>query len=112
MEKVIAVTVIHRTIKAGVRGDKDKGIKPIKPEVQVIKPGTIFLVDAKEYAELAATGAIRRPQKDEKVLVGIDELQAEADEVPVEKPAAKAAARKPAAKPVAKKEEGSDESLV
>lgn len=92
--KVIAVTVIHRTVKPGVRGDASKGIAPIKPEVQIVKPGTIFLVDATEYAELSKAGAIRLPEKDEKVAVGIENV-AVPEEAPAEK---KAAAPKPTAR--------------
>lgn len=32
-QKVIAVTVIHRTVEPGERGDKSKGILPKRPKI-------------------------------------------------------------------------------
>jgi hypothetical protein len=83
--RVIAVTVIQRATKPGVRGDKSKGIAPIRPEMQTIKPGTIFNASTvvkqgmsrSEYDELLAAGAIREPEKGEKVSVPIESLEAE-----------------------------------
>lgn len=80
--RVIAVTVIQRAIKPGVRGDKSKGIAPIRPETQTIKPGTIFNASTtvkegalrSEYDELYAAGAIREPEKGEKVAVPIESV--------------------------------------
>ena len=104
MEKtrVIAVTVIHRTVENGVRGDKAKGIAPIKPVVKIIKPGTIFGVTASEFEELMATGAIRVPDKNEKVVVSLSHAAVveEEDDAPAPKPKAAASRAKP--KPAAK----------
>ena len=104
--KVIAVTVIHRCTKPGVRGDKAKGIASVKPETQVIKPGTLFTVDQDEFKELFAAGAIRVPDPDEKVYVPVSVAEvADEDEKPA-KPAKAAAGGKPAkpAKPAADEE--------
>lgn len=58
--KVVALAVIERTIKAGQHGDKLKGIPPVKPEVQTIEPGTVFLCkDDKEYNRLKDLGSVR-----------------------------------------------------
>lgn len=48
-----AITEIHRTIKPGVAADKNKGIPPKAPEVQIIKPGAVFEARSKdEYDDL------------------------------------------------------------
>lgn len=81
-KKVIAVTVIHRTLAPGEPGDKSKGIAAKAPKVQVIQPKTVFLAsndaregfDQSEYAELKASGAIRDPDSDEKVEVSVENL--------------------------------------
>jgi hypothetical protein len=64
MKPVIATTVIHRTIKPGIRGDKSKGIPATKPEVQIIKTGTRFIPkDQAEFLELKKAGAIKMPDE-------------------------------------------------
>lgn len=84
-KKVIAVTTVHRTLEAGEPGDKSKGIKPKAPRIQVIQAGTIFMAstaerkgyDQSEYDELKALGAIRDPEKDEKVAVSVENIVAD-----------------------------------
>lgn len=67
---VIAVTVISRTIEPGKPGDKQKGIRPTPPKVQMIQPKTVFQTQSKEeFDELMSLGAIRLPEKDEQVAV-------------------------------------------
>lgn len=81
-KKVIAVTEIHRTIKPGQRGDKSKGISPVKPTVQIIAPKTVFMASTEadrddgtsEFDRLLAAKAIREPEKDEKVQVDIENV--------------------------------------
>ena len=81
-KKVIAVTEIHRTIKPGQRGDKAKGIAPVKPTVQIIAPKTVFMASTEadrddgtsEFDRLLAAKAIREPEKDEKVQVDIENV--------------------------------------
>lgn len=76
--KVIANTVIHRTVKPGERGNAKNGIAPVKPTIQVIKAGTIFQTRSKEeYDDLLAMGAIRLPEKGEKVEVAVENIVAE-----------------------------------
>ncbi len=56
-QKVVALHTINRTIKPGVAATKDT--KAIKPEVQEIAPGTIFVPkDETEFGELMAAKAI------------------------------------------------------
>ena len=52
-------------------GDMAKGIAPVKPETQVIKPGTIFAVGGDEFNVLFAAGAIRVPDPTEQVYVPV-----------------------------------------
>jgi len=76
--KVIANTVIHRTVKPGVKGNRKDGVAPVKPTIQVIKAGTIFQTRSKEeYDDLLAMGAIRLPEKGEKVEVAVENIVAE-----------------------------------
>lgn len=84
-KKVIAVTTVHRTLEPGVPADKQKGTAAKPPKVQVIQAGTIFLsstderkgYELSEYDELKALGAIRDPEKDEKVAVSVENIVAE-----------------------------------
>jgi hypothetical protein len=84
-KKVIAVTTIHRTLEPGTAADKTKGIAAKPPKIQVIQAGTIFLAstedrkgyDQSEYDELKGLGAIRDPEKDEKVAVSVENIVAE-----------------------------------
>ena len=86
-KKVIAITEIHRTIEPGVAGDKSKGIRPKPPKVQIIAPKTVFMAstvkdrddDSSEFSRLLASGAIREPEKDEKVAVDIKNIAPEGD---------------------------------
>lgn len=81
-KKVIAVTEIHRTLAPGEPGDKSKGIRPKPPKVQIIAPKTVFMVstvadrddDTSEFDRLLKSGAIREPEKDEKVAVNIENI--------------------------------------
>lgn len=65
--KVIALNTIVKTVKAGVRGDRNKGDPGTKPEVMTIEPGTTFMADTvrhggslkSEYDELKASDSIR-----------------------------------------------------
>lgn len=76
--KVIAKTVIHRTVKPGQRADKKAGTSAVKPEVQVIQPGTVFMTkDQAEYDYLLEAGAIRAPERGEKVEVDIENVTAD-----------------------------------
>ena len=109
-KKVIAVTVVHRTLAAGVPGDKSKGISAKPPKVQVIQPKTVFLVsnsdregfELSEYEELKALGAIRDPDKDEKVEVSVENVVADetvdGKTTKTTKTSTKAPAKTPAAK--------------
>jgi hypothetical protein len=74
--KVIATNTIIKTVKAGVRGDRNKGDPGTKPEVLTIEPGSVFMADnvrhggalRSEYDELLASGSIRDwTQEDEDV---------------------------------------------
>ncbi len=84
-KKVIAVTNIHRTLVPGEPADKSKGIGPKAPKIQVIQAGTIFMASTEErkgyeqseYDELMALGAIREPEKGEKVAVSVENIVAE-----------------------------------
>ena len=86
-KKVIAITEIHRTIEPGVAGDKAKGIRPKPPKVQIIAPKTVFMASTKadqddgssEFDRLLKSGAIREPEKDEKVAVDIKNMVPEGD---------------------------------
>ena len=86
-KKVIAITEIHRTIEPGVAGDKAKGIRPKPPKVQIIAPKTVFMASTKadqddgtsEFDRLLKSGAIREPEKDEKVAVDIKNIAPEGD---------------------------------
>ena len=86
-KKVIAITEIHRTIEPGVAGDKAKGIRPKPPKVQIIAPKTVFMASTKadqddgssEFDRLLKSGAIREPEKDEKVAVDIKNIVPEGD---------------------------------
>lgn len=81
-KKVIAVTEIHRTLAPGEAGDKSKGIRPKPPKVQIIAPKTVFMAstvkdrddDTSEFDRLLKSGAIREPEKDEKVAVNIENI--------------------------------------
>lgn len=67
-ETLVAVHEIHRCKKPGSKGDKEKGIAPTKPEVQIIKPGTRFVPkDDKERTHLVGSGAARKLTAEEKV---------------------------------------------
>ena len=65
--KVIAMNTIVKTVKAGVRGDRNKGDPGTKPQVLTIEPGTVFMADnvrhggalVSEYDELMASSSIR-----------------------------------------------------
>ena len=72
-QKVIAVTVIHRTLEPGKPADKAKGVSATRPKMQVIQPKTVFMTrDKDEFDELMEAGAIRLPEKGEKIEVGIE----------------------------------------
>ena len=78
--KVIANTVIHRTLKPGERGNRKQGIPSVPPKIQVIKAGTIFQTrDKAEYDDLKAAGAIREPDKGEKIEVDVANVVPEED---------------------------------
>lgn len=78
--KVIAKTVIHRTLEVGKPGDKSKGIRPTPPKVQIIQPKTVFMTrDKAEYDALLEAGAIREPEKGEKVAVDIENVNTSDD---------------------------------
>lgn len=86
-KKVIAVTVIHRTLEPGKPGDTSKGIKAVPPKIQVVQPKTVFMVSTddrkgyaqSEYDELKGMGAIRDPGKDEKVQVDVENMVADGE---------------------------------
>jgi hypothetical protein len=66
LKTVIAVHTIHRTVEPGKEGNKDKGIKAVPPQVQVILPKTRFIPkDQEELDSLLEAGAIRYPEGDE-----------------------------------------------
>ena len=72
-QKVIAVTVIHRTLEPGKPADKAKGVSATRPKMQVIQPKTVFMTrDKDEFDELLEAGAIRLPEKGEKIEVDIE----------------------------------------
>ena len=79
-QKVIAVTVIHRTLEPGKPADKANGVSATRPKIQVIKPKTVFMTrDQDEFDDLMEAGAIRLPEKGEKVAVDIENVVAEDD---------------------------------
>ena len=58
-QKVIAVTVIHRTLEPGKPADKANGVSATRPKMQVIQPKTVFMTrDKDEFDELMEAGAI------------------------------------------------------
>ncbi len=67
MARVIAVTQIHQTIEPGKTKTATEAGKP--PKVRVIPAGTVFTVTGSYEQELRDAGAIRDPQKGEKVAV-------------------------------------------
>ena len=72
-QKVIAVTVIHRTLEPGKPADKANGVSATRPKMQVIQPKTVFMTrDKDEFDELMEAGAIRLPEKGEKIEVDIE----------------------------------------
>lgn len=71
MTKVIAITEIHRTVEPGAPGDKQKGIAPVKPTVQIIPPGSIIETTGSELADLRRLKAVRDPLPGEKIGVSI-----------------------------------------
>lgn len=79
-KKVIATTVIHRTLEPGTAAKDGSPAK--RPKIQVIQPGTVFMAstddrkgyDKSEYDELKSLGAIRDPGKDEKVEVSVENV--------------------------------------
>lgn len=93
---VIAKTVIHRTVKPGQPGDKAKGVKPIRPEIQVIRPGARFVTkDKAEFDELLKAGAITvaTDAEAEKPAAAAAAAAASTTEKPRKAPAKKAAAK-------------------
>ena len=72
-QKVIAVTVIHRTLEPGKPADKAKGVSATRPKIQVIQPKTVLMTrDQDEFDDLMEAGAIRLPEKGEKIEVDIE----------------------------------------
>jgi hypothetical protein len=57
MPKVIAKAEIHRTIKPGKAKTADS--PAVKPEIEIIQPGTAFVAEGEELAYLRRTRAIR-----------------------------------------------------
>lgn len=58
--RVIALNTIHRTVEPGDPGDKNKGIAPKKPKVEILKAGDVFETSGVELEELKEAGAIRK----------------------------------------------------
>lgn len=65
--KYVARHLIPMTLKPGKAGDKAKGIAPVAPTIQEIKPGDriMFDPDAKETKFLLDAGAIVKANKDD-----------------------------------------------
>lgn len=81
-ETLIARHEIHRGVKPGKAGDPEKGIKPTKPEIQIIPAGARFVPSSAEQLAQLTKGpnpAARPLRDDEKgskaapmTLAGID----------------------------------------
>lgn len=89
-KKLIAVTRIDRVTKQGERADKQTGKPAVRPTVQTIKSGTVFVAQNEdEEKELLKSGAARRPRDGETVQVPIE--NADPDTAEERKEAAKKA---------------------
>ena len=65
-QTVIAVNVVHRTVKPGKAGDRLHGVAPVRPKIEIIAANTRFTCkDQDEFDELMAMGAIRTLTDDE-----------------------------------------------
>lgn len=60
MPKVIAKAEIHRTIKPGKAATATS--PAVKPEIEIIKPGTAFIAEGEELKALRASRAVRDPE--------------------------------------------------
>lgn len=92
-----AITEVHITEEPGKRGDKAKGVRPVKPKVKIIAAGSKFKIDpdADETKSLLAASAIEAVKDDE-------------DKNPVEVKPKKTAAAKKATKAPAKDADKND----
>lgn len=61
MPKVIAKAEIHRTIKPGKAATATS--PAVKPEIEIIAPGTAFVAEGEELAALRRSRAIRDPEE-------------------------------------------------
>lgn len=111
--KVVAVSVVHKTVTPGKAGNRLTGEAPVKPVIQEIQPGVSFVMDeGKELDRLIAIGAVRLPETRETFTKGqsdlTDLLAAEAGRDPDEiyKAEQELAAKKAAAEAEAKAKAG------
>lgn len=70
-----AITEIHRSKKAGVAGDREKGVKPVPPETEVITPNKLF--NAKDQAEFDTLTSGRYPAAVAAPVTGDDTVASE-----------------------------------
>lgn len=84
MPKVIAKAEIHRTIKPGKAATATS--PAVKPEIEIIKPGTAFIAEGEELKALRASRAVRDPEVAE---APVPSATAEDDDAPATKPGSK-----------------------
>jgi hypothetical protein len=94
-----AITEIHRAKKAGVAGDRARGIAPVPPVTEVVKPRTLFNAkDQIEFDQLTAgkyPAATPSPVSDDDG-VAPAEVEEPASTATVEEPASTATVEEPA----------------
>lgn len=58
LKKLRAINEIHRTLEPGTAGDKSKNLAPVRPQTEILKPGTYFMAMSQDQQdELLASGA-------------------------------------------------------
>lgn len=73
MARVLAVHEIQRTVSPGKAATLTSPAVP--PVVETIVPGTIFMTkDDDEYRQLREAGAVRVPEKGEKLVVNFEDM--------------------------------------
>lgn len=110
MPKVIAKAEIHRTIKPGKAATATS--PAVKPEIEIIAPGTAFISEGEELAALRRSRAVIDPEGS--TAAAVPSAQAEDAPAPAAKTKKKAtntrkpATSKPKSAPAASDDKGSD----
>lgn len=109
MKQYVAISVIERTLEAGVAAKDGKNAVP--PKIKTIKPGTIFVPkDEDEESFLLRAKAIREYDPEEPVTVPASRaFQTEAEDE--EAASAPTKAKTPRAKKTAKTDDGGDDVI-